>query len=117
MDDEMLAVWPDGMLRCEINSPTRRLARGSGNTHTQTYSSESTPDVHVMCVVHPEEAVSARFDMRRETERRLLFDLVEHGIKEGVWPIAPEVRWRVYDARSRQWNYLSWPPDPRDVAG
>lgn len=111
-DEEMLAIWPDGMLRCEMRSSTRHIALGGDNAFPQAHTDEPTPEVYAMRMVHPVQDVRARFDLRREIERRLLFDLVEHGIKEHLWPTAPEVRWSVYDERARRWFGMHWPPEP-----
>lgn len=102
--NRMNSVWPDGMLRCEINSPARRLVWSDDGVFTQTMLPEHLPDIQVQAIVDPRMVARAVVDVRAETERRLLFQLIEFGIRERVWPVAPVVRWRKWDAQACSWS-------------
>ena len=110
--DDGFPLWPDGTMRCEATSPVARLALGADNAFPTPRTTEKLPDIHAQAIVHRLEDVRARFDMRQEIERRMLFQLVEFGVKEHVWPTAPVIRWRVYDERARRWYGFHWPPEP-----
>lgn len=112
-DDLINSAWPDGMLRCEVNSPVCRLVRSDDGVLTQTILPEQLPDIQAQAIIDPLMVERAVVDVRTDTERRLLFQLIEFGIRERVWPVAPVVRWHKWDAQARSWRpTLMSPQEP-----
>lgn len=111
--EELYTQWPDGMLRCEASSPVKRLALGDDSAYPRVkHADESLPDIHTQMIIDPQMIEYAALDVRSELERRLLLQLVEFGVKEHVWPIAPVIRWQVWDAYVARWYGMHWPPKP-----
>lgn len=97
-------LWPQGMLRCKVDSPVVRVIPGTHSVpYTYTSDEEKLEDIHVDMLVDPLYVAQANFDIGKEIEQRLLYQLVEYGITHQVWPSAPIIWWHRWDREFQRW--------------